>query len=146
MKLLQQQIIDYEKYTSGELKVIGLPVALHRDSIVNKHFSYSEWILNHKTQPVIKVEGLEKVKKIKTQFKNLSPINIHLFVSQETGHSFKWHKDSLHVYLYVVRGFKIVKIKNKTYKIRSGQGVMIPRGYLHKVFSKKGTWALSIGY
>jgi mannose-6-phosphate isomerase-like protein (cupin superfamily) len=76
----------------------------------------------------------------------LHPKNIHLFVTQETGVSFKWHRDDVNVYLYVLKGTKIVQLRNKTVTLKTKQGIVIPRKHIHRVFSKAGTVALSVGY
>jgi mannose-6-phosphate isomerase-like protein (cupin superfamily) len=49
------------------------------------------------------------------------------------------------VYLYVLKGSKRVSIQNKTFIVKAGQGVLIPKGHKHRVFNYKNTWALSIG-
>ena len=107
--------------------------------------SYSDWINSYKDFNGIKVEGLETTN-LPKHFKSIKVKNIHLFLNQKSGFSFKWHSDDLNVFLYVVKGYKRVYIKNKMFKLQAGEGVYIPKHTLHKVFSDKNTWALSIGY
>ena len=146
IKTLSKEITSFDRYLSGDLKVIGLDNYPNSDSIVSEHFSFSEWLIYYKKYPIIKVEGIEKVRSILKQYKNFDPKDIHLFVSQKTGHSFRWHRDNVNVYLHVIKGKKIVRLKNQTFILKKGQGVHIPKRSLHKVFSVKDTWALSIGY
>ena len=141
--ICRDQIISYDRYQTGELKVIGLPGLLHTDTIVRTKFSYADWVNNHSKYSVIKVEGLETM--IDT-FRQFNPRDIHLFVSNKTSFSFKWHKDDVNVFLYVIKGYKKLQVKSKTYFLTAGQGALIPKGHLHRAFSKKGTWALSVGY
>jgi len=108
--------------------------------------SYAEWINSSNQYPVIKVEGIESIKQIVRAFNNFPVKNIHLFVSQKDGTSFKWHRDSLNVFLYVLKGQKIVHLHNRKILLNPGNGIIITKGHLHKVFSKHNTWALSIGY
>jgi mannose-6-phosphate isomerase-like protein (cupin superfamily) len=145
MSMLRQEIISYDKYESGQLKVIGFESLLHTDCVVNTKFSYANWIVSHHKYPVIKVEGIETIKKIK-RLVRFKIKNIHLFVSQKTSYSFNWHKDDVNVLLYVVRGYKKLQVKNKTYILTPGMSTLIPKRHLHRVFSKKDTWALSIGF
>lgn len=143
---VKSEITSYDRFAAGELRVIGLPGHERTDSTVKDHFTYPIWLLDHNKYPVIKVEGLEKDLSILKRFKKFNPIDIHLFVSQATGRSFKWHWDELNVFLYVIKGYKRVQLKNKTYELNSNQGVFIPKKQLHRVLSKKDTWALSIGF
>ena len=145
-KLVKDQIIEYERYEAGQLKVIGLPPNLRKDSIVNEKFSFLEWLEQYRQYPAIKVEGLEDIKRLRSAFSSLKPKDIHMFVSQRTSYSFKWHTDDLNVYLYVIAGEKRVEIKNRVHVVRAGNGVFIPKGHLHRVLSKRDTWALSVGF
>jgi mannose-6-phosphate isomerase-like protein (cupin superfamily) len=145
-KHLKNQTVNYDNFLSGNLRVVGLPAFLRADSVVKDHFTYAEWIAAHHSYPVVKVEGLEQVSAIRKRFTHLKPVDIHLFVAQQTGYSFKWHWDHLNVFLYVVRGYKRVQLKNKVIELHPGQGVFIPRRHLHRVMSKKNTWALSVGF
>lgn len=139
----RDQIISYERYQSGELKVIGLPGLMHTDTVICNKFSYADWIKNYSKYSVIKVEGMET---IIDEFKQFKPRDIHLFVSNKTSFSFNWHKDNVNVFLYVIKGYKKLQVKSKTYILTAGQGALIPKGHLHRAFSKKDTWALSVGY
>jgi mannose-6-phosphate isomerase-like protein (cupin superfamily) len=141
LKKLKQETVSYDRYASGELKFIieGF------DTAVNVAYSYSQWIEAVTEIPAVKVEGLKLIPKIK-EVQNLKVKNIHLFVSVKKGFSFNWHKDDVNVFLYVVRGKKIVFIENKKYVLVKNQGVFIPKGKLHRVNSQSNTWALSIGY
>jgi mannose-6-phosphate isomerase-like protein (cupin superfamily) len=145
LKLVKDQHLDYSRYESGELKVIGHPDHRHSDYCVNEFHSYIEWVKDYQKYPVIKVEGIENIKKIKDAF-DLPVDNIHLFVSQNFGISFNWHRDDVNVFLYVLKGQKRLWVRDKQYIINARQGVLIPKGHLHRVRSKKGTVALSVGY
>jgi len=107
--------------------------------------SYGEWIENKESFRTIKIEGLEENKRIFQYLRGYNIKNIHAFISHKTGFSFKWHKDDVTLILMVLCGFKRVSIKNKVYQVNPGESVIIPRGSIHKVFSKAGTVALSIG-
>lgn len=135
---LKEEILDYNRYCRGELKVIGHPDAPKLDSLVRDKFSYGEWIEKHTSLPIIKVEGLED---------RISGYGdtVHLFYHQKNCYSFGWHRDDVRVYLYVVRGHKKLYLRDRKINLVSGQGVHIPRGWAHRVFSEQGTWALSIG-
>lgn len=136
LQLVQDELLSYNRYDSGELRVIGYPGFANTDCIVKDKLSYSQWLETYHRYPTIKVEGLT-VEKFS---------NVHLFVNTKSAYSFKWHTDEVNVYLYVIKGQKRLQVKNQTYILRAGQGVLIPKGHLHRAFSKKGTWALSIGY
>jgi len=103
-------------------------------------------VQQYKTFPAIKVEGLESVNDIAVNFARFDIKNIHLFVAQRYGYSFNWRKDDVNVYLHVIKGQKIVLLRNKRIILNPGQGVYIPRRHIHKVHSRANTWALSIGY
>lgn len=136
LQSVRNEILSYDKYTSGELKVIGYPGFPNTDCIVKDKLSYADWLSAHLHYSTIKVEGLciEKF------------TDVHLFVNTRSAYSFKWHKDNVDVFLYVIKGHKCLQVKNKTYRLIAGQGAFIPKGHLHRAFSKKDTWALSIGY
>ncbi len=144
LQKIKLEPISYDRYNSGELKVIGFPGFKNIDCVVKEKLSYSEWISTKDVYPTIKVEGLEKT--IKKEFKKFKKRDIHLFVTQKSSYSFKWHSDDVNVYLYVLKGYKRLQIKNKTYILHAGQGAYIPKGHLHRAFSRKNTWALSIGF
>jgi mannose-6-phosphate isomerase-like protein (cupin superfamily) len=143
--ILTEQLLDYNNYEQGLLKVIGYPGYPISDCIVKDVMSYSEWVNRHSQYPVIKLEGLERLDAVKSQFgPNIK--NIHLFVSQKYGQSFNWHRDNLNVILIVLRGHKLVQILDKSYSLYTGKSIRILKGSAHKVVSKKNTWALSLGY
>lgn len=142
-RAVRDQLLDYTKFEQGLIKIIGYPGYPHGDVVANKKMDYMEWLANYTSYPVIKVEGLEIEVPYFTPF---AIKDIHLFVHQKYGQSFKWHKDEVNVYLYVLRGFKRVHVRNKVYNLHPGQGCIIPSGHLHKAVSTQGTWALSIGY
>lgn len=142
---LQLEILDPNRYLLGQLSIFGYGNYKHSDTIVSNVMSYSDWVSNHKLYTGIKVEGLE-TSDLSKHFKNIKIKNIHLFLNQKTGFSFRWHRDDVNVFLYVVKGYKRVYIKNKVLNLKAGEGVYIPKRTLHKVFSNKDTWALSVGY
>jgi len=143
-KSVKNELTSYNRYESGQLKLIGVDNYQHSDYVVKNKLSFLEWIGQKDKMPIIKIEGIENIKKVKSHFTRCN--NIHLFVHQKTCYSFNWHKDDVNVYLVVLKGKKIVYVKSKKIVLKSGQGVCIPKGHLHKVFSNKGTWALSVGY
>jgi mannose-6-phosphate isomerase-like protein (cupin superfamily) len=142
--ILKEQLLDYNNYEQGLLKVIGYPGYPISDCTVCNVMSYSEWINTYHTYPVIKVEGIESIQQIRQHYNNCT--NIHLFVNQHFGFSFNWHKDDVNVRLSVLKGKKTVWIKEKKYILHTSQSVIITKGYLHRVCSQKDTWALSVGY
>lgn len=141
LKFLNSIVYNFDYYEQGFTKVIDNGL----DWAVNEKLTYGQWIDNYKKYSTIKVENLEFEPCIIEFCKNYKTKNIHAFYSQRSGHSFKWHRDNLNVLLLVLSGTKLVKIKNKQIILSAGQSVLIKKNYLHKVFSKKGTWALSIG-
>lgn len=143
---VKTEVVNYDRYEANQLKVIGVCNRQSTDSIVSDHFSFAQWVNQHTNYPVIKVEGLEQSPFLMRAFKHFQPVDIHLFVSQHSGYSFKWHTDSVNVFLYVVKGQKIVYIKNKVHIVNAKSGIFIQKGHLHKVYSRAGTWALSIGF
>lgn len=146
LSLLKSQITDFDNYEQGLTKVIGYPGYRAKDCVVKNSIGYVEWISTYQQYPSIKVEGLESNFILKEKFNQFDPIDIHLFVSQKSSYSFNWHTDSLNVFLYVVKGYKKLYLRNKIYDIFPGRGVLIPKGHLHRAFSRRDTWALSIGY
>ena len=136
LQLLKREITSYDRYESGELRVIGYPGFPNSDINVKYHMSYSQWLESHQSYPIIKVEGLEN---IVPGFKS-----VHLFYNQKSRHSFKWHTDPVDVQLYVIKGTKFLQVKNKNYKLVAGQSARIPKNYLHRAYSIADTWALSI--
>lgn len=146
LPFLKKQILDYDSYAQGFTKIIGYSGYPHSDCTVKDQMTYAHWVNTLDTYPVIKLEGLEQFPKLVKHFKYLRPQNIHLFASQRNGMSFKWHKDDIDVLLYVVKGYKLVEIRNQRHILRSGQSVYIPKRHLHRVVSKADTWALSVGF
>ena len=142
--LLKDEPLSYNRYNSEQLKVIGFENYKHSDCIVKNKMSYSDWIFQKDKFPVIKIEGIEDIKKVMLHFPKCK--NIHMFVHQKSCRSFNWHTDNVTVFLFVLKGRKVVHIKSRKIVLTPGKGVIIPKGHLHKVFSNKGTWALSIGY
>jgi mannose-6-phosphate isomerase-like protein (cupin superfamily) len=145
-KIVKDEIISFDRYNSGQLLALDrstLPGFISWNAKVK--FTYSEWIKKLNSFTVIKVEGLEDNKDIVKHFKQFKIKDIHLFNSVKTDYSFGWHHDNVSVYLYVLKGKKRVSIKNKTFVIKAGQGIVIPKGHRHRVFNYKNTWALSIG-
>jgi mannose-6-phosphate isomerase-like protein (cupin superfamily) len=139
---LIQELLSFQRYDQNE--IVGIRDSL--DIFIQDKMTFGEWVNSYKDYSTVKVEGIESIPSVLRRFKRLNPKNIHMFITQKTGKSFNWHKDSVNVYLYVVRGQKIVHLKNKRHIVSSGQGVFIPKNHLHKVFSKAGTLALSVGY
>ena len=144
LKLLKDQILDYQRYEQRQIKIIGYNGHKHSDCVINDIMSYTEWISTYYIYPVIKIEGIESIQEIRQQYSNC--INIHLFINQQYGFSFNWHRDTVNVRLHVLRGKKYVWIRNKKYILHSTQSVIIAKGYLHRVCSQQDTWALSVGY
>lgn len=145
-KILEDVLFDFEAYQEGHIKIIGYQEYTNSDTTVKDVMSYKDWIETHKDYPVLKIEGLEKIDAIKEYFSTIGIKNIHLFVSQQDGHSFDWHTDDVDVYLFVVKGEKTVYFEDKEVLLKANKGVIIDKGKSHKVYSKKDTWALSIGY
>ena len=146
LQLTKDLLVDYHRYENQTIKVIGYPGHPHADCLVNEKFDYLSWLQRYKTFPAIKVEGLESINDIAANFTRFDIKNIHLFVAQRYGYSFNWHKDDVNVYLHVIKGQKIVLLRNKRIVLNPGQGAYIPRHHIHKVHSRANTWALSIGY
>jgi ribosomal protein L16 Arg81 hydroxylase len=143
-KEIKDEIVSFERYQNRQLIAIerfNTAISWH----ANDKLTYGEWLSNLQAFSSVKVEGLEDNKKLVKYFSDIKIKDIHLFYNPKTSYSFNWHYDCEDVYLFVVKGFKIVKVKNKTHRLTAGQGVRIPKGHLHKVLSKKGTWALSVG-
>lgn len=147
LKLLRDEIISFDRYNSGQLIALDRNVKSGFLSLIaNKKFSYTEWVKNINSFTVVKVEGLEDNPTIRRAFKQFKIKDIHLFNSIKTDYSFGWHHDVVNVYLHVLKGKKRVSIRNKTHIISAGQGIVIPKGYKHRVHNYKDTWALSVGY
>ncbi len=142
-KAVKHELESYQRYESKELKVIGLPGHSRTDSVVADHMSYPEWLAQRQRFVTAKVEGLEST--LLDYFKLANIKDIHLFVNHRTAYSFKWHTDTVDVVLYVLKGHKKLQVKNKTYNLTAGSWAFIPKGHLHRAFSRKNTWALSLG-
>jgi len=138
LPLLKQQITSYDRYESGDLRVIGYPGFPNSDINVKYHMSYSQWLESHQSYPIIKVEGLED---IIAGFKS-----VHLFYNQKSRYSFKWHTDPVNVQLHVIKGTKFLQVRNKKYKLVSGQSARIQKNHLHRAYSVADTWALSMEF
>lgn len=136
LPLLKQQIISYDRYESGDLRVIGYPGFLNSDIVVRERMSYVQWLESHQSYPIIKVEGLEDVI---SGFKS-----VHLFYNQKHRRSFKWHTDPVDVQLHVLSGTKFLQVKDKNYRLVAGQSARIPKNHLHRAVSTADTWALSM--
>ena len=139
---LLKELLSFQRYESNE--IVGIRNSL--DIFIRDKMTYGEWVNSYKSFSTIKVEGIESINSVTRKFKKFHTKNIHLFVTQETGVSFKWHRDNVNVYLYVLKGSKIVQLRNKTVTLKTKQGIVIPRNHIHRVFSKAGTVALSVGY
>jgi mannose-6-phosphate isomerase-like protein (cupin superfamily) len=142
-KTVKDEVDSYHRYESRDLKVIGLPGFLRTDSVVSDHMSYAQWISTRSRYTTVKVEGLEST--LINEFNLTNIKDIHLFVNQRTAYSFKWHTDNVDVVLYVLKGCKTLQVRNKTYTLTAGSWAFIPKGHLHRAFSRKNTWALSLG-
>ena len=141
--LLKSEIESYNRYDNNQLFYIDQD---GKDYSVKSQISFSEWLLIYKSFSTIKVEGLEDNYLIKSQFSKTKNINsIHLFVKQQEGFSFDWHKDNTNVYLHVIKGVKKVFIENEMFLVNSGDCIYIKKGKKHKVDSVDNTWALSVG-
>ena len=138
LPLLRQEIISYDRYQSGQLKIIGYPGFSNSDIIVREVMGYVEWLGTYQQYPIIKIEGLE----------NVIPVSdsVHLFYNQKSRRSFKWHTDPVNVHLHVLKGTKFLQVKNKDYKLVAGQSAIIPKNHLHRAYRTADTWALSIGF
>lgn len=112
--------------------------------------SYREWIERKDAYRAIKIEGLElnaPIMRVLAHYmqRKHKIADVHAFVSNTTGVSFKWHTDTVSVVLLVLTGCKYVSINGSITTLYPGQSVFIPAGTMHRVLSKKGTVALSIG-
>ena len=148
LKQIHEQTFQYETFASGNLIVIDKHSSKGAlDSKAVDFISYRQCITKLDNFPVVKIEGFEKNKILQTAIKPLlnSVKDVHVFKTNKTGFSFKWHKDDVNVKLLVLTGKKIVNIRNSKYTLLPGQFVDIPKGHIHRVFSTAGTIALSIG-
>jgi mannose-6-phosphate isomerase-like protein (cupin superfamily) len=138
--LLKEEILSYDRYERNQ--IVGIRNSL--DIFIQENMTFGEWISSSKDFSTIKVEGLEDT--YCKYYPKLNPKNIHLFYTQKSGYSFKWHRDNINVFLHVLQGRKVVQIRDRLYNIHVGCGVVIPKNYLHRVYSDKGTMALSVGF
>ena len=140
---LYNEVTSYDRFIDYQIQII--------DKDGNDHFakdlvSFDKWINVWQSYPNIKVEGLDD-RNYHTQINFDKRINSnHLFINNKGGFSFQKHKDDTNVYLYVVKGKKLVHMNDDIITVTEGQGIHIPEGTYHKVDSVKDTWALSIGY
>jgi mannose-6-phosphate isomerase-like protein (cupin superfamily) len=146
LPILTEQLLDYNNYEQGLLKIIGYLGYPDSDCKVCDMMSYSEWVATYQKYPTIKIEGIESIDEVRNRFNKVSVKNIHLFVSQQYGYSFSWHRDSVDVLLCVLKGKKTVHVRDKVSTLYTGQHAIIPKGHLHRVSSIADTWALSVGY
>lgn len=141
-KEINSQLYNIDNYIAGNFRVI---VDGCDDVEVSTTYSFEEWIDNIKKFPLVKIEGMEDNKTINFVLNKYIVGSIHVFITNKTGYSFNWHKDKCTVLLLVLQGKKIVNIMNKKTTIKQNEFVVIKRGEMHRVFSTKGTIALSIG-
>ena len=143
MNNLYNEVTSYDRFVDYQIQII--------DKDGNDHFAkdlvnFDKWISVWQSYPNIKIEGLDD-RNYHTQINFDKRINSnHLFINNKGGFSFKKHKDDTNVYLYVVKGKKLVHMNDDIITVTEGQGIHIPEGTYHKVDSVKDTWALSIGY
>ena len=143
---LEKELYSFDRFLSGDLKVIGYNNLLHTDVKVKDVLSFSNWIKQKNLYPVVKVESIETQHTILRGCKWLKINSVHMFLNQKSGYSFNWHSDDVHVILLVLKGWKKVFIKNKITILKQGDFIFIPRGFRHKILSKKNTVALSFGF
>ena len=149
IKRLKDEIQNHNRYEARQLFYIDEE---GRDREVKEHMTYGEWLREFNRFKVIKVEGLEDVAWLREVLdevvKNITGKerqDIHLFVNQKPGVSFKPHCDDKDVYLYVVKGNKKVNMNNEVKPIYDDEGIIIEKGVQHFVESEADTWGLSIG-
>lgn len=143
---LKNEFYSFDKFLSGDIKIIGYNNFLHTDVKVKDVMNFSTWVKQKKLFPVLKIESMESHQSILKSFNFLKSDSIHVFLNQKSGYSFKWHSDDVHVILLVLEGCKKVFVKNKITILNQGDFIFIPRGSKHKVLSKKNTLALSFGF
>jgi mannose-6-phosphate isomerase-like protein (cupin superfamily) len=148
---MAESMQDFSFYENDRFMVLQHTV--HSNTYLKRALdilTYRTWVEQKHTFPVIKIEGLEHNPQIYQTIqrwltKHHTVVDIHGFVSNNNGYSFKWHQDLACVVLLVLTGSKRVFIKNKCYHLNAGDSVVIPRKHIHRVFSQAGTTALSIG-
>ena len=146
---LREEILSHDRYEARQIFYIDDE---GRDREVKEHMSYGEWLRESERFKTIKVEGLEETKwitecvdEVVHNITGKKRSNIHLFVNQKPGVSFKSHKDDLDVYLYVVKGKKKVNVEGEDKIAYADEGVFIKEGQSHYVDNEADTWGLSIG-
>ena len=146
IELLTGEIEDYSRYENNQL----IFLKDRKDFKVKDEMSFASWLNEWRNQDSIKVEGLENVALLKSNFPHLDISTIHLFVNLKGSYSFPKHKDDCDVYLHVCQGSKKIYSwaddEKYTNHISTGQSHVIHSGVEHEVDSEKNTWALSIGY
>ena len=146
---LKEQIQSHDRYEARQLFYIddnGL------DREVKEHMSFGEWLREYERYKTIKVEGLEDtpwlrevLDEVVLNITGKKRQDIHLFVNQKPGVSFKAHRDDKDVYLYVVKGKKTVDLDGIKQIVYDDEGVIIKEGVKHFVENEADTWGLSIG-
>ena len=146
---LRDEIQSHDRYNARQIFYIDDE---GRDREVKEHMTYGEWLREYERFKTIKVEGLEETKwitecvdEVVHNITGKKRSNIHLFVNQKPGVSFKSHKDDLDVYLYVVKGKKKVSLNGEVKPIYDDEGILIEQGVKHFVDNEADTWGLSIG-
>lgn len=146
---LKEEIQSHTRYEARQLFYID-DEGLDRE--VKEHMSYGEWLREYDRFKTIKVEGLEDVAWLREVLDEVvlnitgkRRQDIHLFVNQKPGISFKEHKDDKDVYLYVVKGKKKVSLDGVIKPVYDDEGVFIEEGVKHYVENEADTWGLSIG-
>lgn len=142
--------LDFRYYNSDRFVLLEQTNRLSTQNYRAKEtLTYRRWIENKDSYRAVKIEGLELnpfVMQILSHYVQKHTIaDVHAFVSNSTGVSFKWHSDTLSVLLLVLTGRKYVSINGTITTLYPGQAIFIPKGTMHRVLSKKGTVALSIG-
>ena len=146
---LRDEIQSHDRYNARQIFYIDDE---GRDREVKEHMTYGEWLREYERFKTIKVEGLEETKwitecvdEVVHNITGKKRSNIHLFVNQKPGVSFKSHKDDLDVYLYVVKGKKKVSLNGEVKPVYDDEGILIEQGVKHFVDNEADTWGLSIG-
>ena len=129
---LRDEIQSHDRYNARQIFYIDDE---GRDREVKEHMTYGEWLREYERFKTIKVEGLEETKwitecvdEVVHNITGKKRSNIHLFVNQKPGVSFKSHKDDLDVYLYVVKGKKKVNVEGEDITVYQVIDAMISDG------------------
>ena len=129
---LRDEIQSHDRYNARQIFYIDDE---GRDREVKEHMTYGEWLREYDRFKTIKVEGLEETKwitecvdEVVHNITGKKRSNIHLFVNQKPGVSFKSHKDDLDVYLYVVKGKKRVNVEGEDITVYQVIDAMISDG------------------